>query len=266
MRIHISTALIVCLAATTLASAQPQTAPDKFDVLRQRWTAALATVAAERGLRLVDADGNVVSAEKAHRVDAAPEAATAAYEEMLNRTLLDPALSSFFRADPTLVGQQSSPTDQQWADLLKKGALRDVQDKSAKSFNVPLTNPAAAKTAERSGFTEFVGFALDKNVFSANQSAITLSLSALATLGLTSETRSAPATYRDHGMLRRLGGSVTFGAKLPEKEITGLTGLPSAETIFDVFAWDTRLRVYGDRDPRSKLWYALFSGAMGGLV
>ena len=67
-------------------------------------------------------------------------------------------------------------------------------------------------------------------------------------------------------MLNRLGGSVTFGAEIPKKELTGFSGFPDADEAFDAFAWDVKLRLVGDRNPRAKRWWPLLFGELGSLV
>jgi hypothetical protein len=56
------------------------------------------------------------------------------------------------------------------------------------------------------------------------------------------------------GLLARLGGSVTFGAQMPESEITGVTGLPGLDRLFDAVSWDVKLRLVGDRSPLAQRW------------
>src|SRR5262249_8672856 len=75
----------------------------------------------------------------------------------------------------------------------------------------------------------------------------------------------AAERYRSGGLLNRLGGAFTFGAKIPEKEIVGFSGLPNADMLFDVVVWDVKVRLFGDRDPRSKDWDDLVLGELGGL-
>jgi hypothetical protein len=213
---------------------------------------------------MVDANGQPVSdPNRADRLAGSVDDRRRAYAEAIRRLLADPALAPFFEPDLALIGQVSAPSDQEWvARLAESGS----GENGAKSASASLTNPSAAPRAERSGFTDLVALALDtKNILAANESAVTINLNALALVGLNSPVRSAPAMYRDYSALRRLGGSFTFGAKIPEGEITGLTGLPSASTILDAIAWDVKVRVYGDRDPRAQQWYDVMLGYMGGL-
>jgi hypothetical protein len=96
---------------------------------------------------------------------------------------------------------------------------------------------------------------------------VSLNLNAVALVGLKSpDVYSAPEIYRQHGTLRRLGGTVTFGAKVPESELTGFTGFPSADTLLDAFAWDVKFRAVGDRDPRAERWHREMLGTLGGLT
>lgn len=263
MRIRLLILLAAFLTVPALLQAEP--GDPKFDRLARRWAEILPAVAAEHGLHLVDAAGHTVpSLAGAVRVDGDAVRVRAAYADAVDRLLAHRDVSAFYGADARLVGEQSRPSDQEWVEQLV--AVR-LAEKSAKSLNGSSTNPAAPRVAERSGFTDFLALALDTgNIVSADETAVSLGLNALAALGLdASSIRSAPALYREHDALRRLGGTVSFGAKIPEGDITGLTGLPSASTIFDVFAWDTKVRVLGDRDPRAKKWEDLMLGVLGGI-
>jgi hypothetical protein len=262
MRIKAVILLAAFLTVPALVEAQP--ADTKFDRLARRWAEILPAVVAEHGLRLVDASGTpVTSLAAAHRVEGEAARVRAAYGDAMDRLLAHADVNEFYTADARLIGEKSRPSDQEWVEKLTEAR---ADEKSAKSLNGTSTNPAAPRAAERSGFTDFIALALDtQNIVSTDDAAVSLSLNALAALGLDpNSVRSAPALYRDHDALRRLGGTVSFGAKIPEGEITGLTGLPSAETLFDVFAWDTKVRLFGDRDPRAKKWDDLMLGVLGG--
>jgi hypothetical protein len=258
-----------CLCLLTFASlrgeAQPGAAAENAALLESRWNATLNQVLAERGLILVDGSGKPVTiAKTAMRVSGDPVAVREAYVDAIQRLLADPQLAVFFRVDPTLVDEVSERTDQEWVARL---AAEIPREKGAKSTSSTLTNPAAPQGAERSGFADLVSLALDaQNFVAADKAAVTINLSALALIGLTDQTRSAQAMYREHDALRRLGGSFTFGAKIPEKEITGFSGLPSAETLLDAIGWDVKYRLYGDRDPRAMRWYKVMLGDLGGLT
>jgi hypothetical protein len=245
--------------------AQPAAADANAELLVSRWSAILTEVLAERGLRLVDAAGQPVPpGAAAVRVDAPPDVVREAYVEAIRRLLLDSRLEPFFRTDLSLIDERSERSDQEWVARL---AAEVPREKGAKSNNATLTNAAAPQGAERSGFSDLVSLALvAKNFVAANESAVTINLNAIALVGLNSSTRSAQALYREHGALRRIGGSFTFGAKIPQGEITGLTGLPSADDLLDAIGWDVNYRVYGDRDPRAMRWYGLMLGYLGGVV
>jgi hypothetical protein len=247
------------------AEAQADGARQKGEPLASRWTAVFSQVLAERGLTLVDAAGAPAArGASAARVRGDAETVRAAYAETVRRLIVDPQLGTFFKVDPTLIDEKSERSDQDWVARL---AAEVSREKGAKSASATLTNPAAPPGTERSGFTDLVSLALDaQNFVAADKSAVTVSFNALALVGLNDETRSAQALYRDHDALRRLGGSFTFGAKVPENAITGLSGLPSAETLLDAIGWDVKYRVYGDRDPRAVRWYGLMVGYMGGLT
>ena len=234
-------------------------------VIAQRWNAIFPAVLAERGLQLEDAKGRpVTNRAQAARVSGDPEVVRAAYEEALARLVLDPEVQRFvFTPDGTLIDQQVRPSDRAWVARL---AASDAGAKEAKTVNAASTNPAAPPIAERSGFSDLIALALDsRKVISSDDTAVSVNFNALALVGLNSDRESGPALYRRHDTLRRLGGTFTFGEKVPDGEITGLTGLPSAADVFDTISWDLRVRVYGDRDPRARRWDTVMLGSLGGL-
>jgi hypothetical protein len=243
----------VLLCVTSGALAQPAE-PDKFDVLSRVWAETFDRVSRARGLEL-----------EGGRLMPAGEGVTLAYEEILDRLLSSPELVVFFDPDDPAVQTVSRPSDREWIARL---AASGLDGKSAKSTNAAASNPFAPRTAERSGFSDFLALAMDaRSVFAANQSAVSLNLNAVALVGLKSaDVYSAPEIYRQHGTLRRIGGTVTFGAKAPESAITGFSGFPSADTLLDVFAWDTKVRLVGDRDPRAERWHREMLGTLGGLA
>lgn len=154
-------------------------------------------------------------------------------------------------------------------EALRRFVSNQPDSSSAQSLNAPLSNPGTNQVLERSGSTDLVALATDlKQLFSADTSAVTLHLSAFALVGATNAggNRSAQYVYGRRERWRRLSGSVTFGAKLPEKELTGITGLPNADKAFDAIAWDTKLRILGDRDPRASHWYPLLLGRVGTIA
>jgi hypothetical protein len=137
---------------------------------------------------------------------------------------------------------------------------------SAISTNASLTNPGTNQLMERSGLTDLLALSSDfRQLFSSSGTAMSLSLNAIALFGNTNATegRSAPYRYAQREAWRRLGGTITFGAKVPEKEITGISGLPNSETLFDALSWDIKLRLVGDRDSRASRWAPLLVGTLG---
>ena len=56
------------------------------------------------------------------------------------------------------------------------------------------------------------------------------------------------------------------GARVPEKEITGISNLPDFDKIVDALSWDVKARVLGDKDPRSARWSPLTLVRTGLLV
>jgi hypothetical protein len=194
----------------------------------------------------------VQKAHPAPLATAAPEVRQAEYEAMFRDLLSRPEIASL----------RDSASYQ---SALERLASEIGDARLAQSVNSPLTNPAAGAVVERAGFTNLLALAGDlQQLFSSNDSAISLNLNALALIAGGKEgAYSAPYRYRQHDTLRRLGGTVTFGAKIPEGEITGFTGLPDADKLLDVFVWDVKYRLVGDRDPRARRWYRLLLGEMG---
>jgi hypothetical protein len=140
---------------------------------------------------------------------------------------------------------------------------RDIPESSfARSNSSASTNPAATGLLERSGITDLIAIALDNFDFAgANEDAVTVSLNALALrAGGSDGVYSNPLEFQRHDFLRRLGGSFSFGARVPKAEITGFAGFPDANQLFDAVGWDIRIRIFGDRDPRARKWKELLEG------
>jgi hypothetical protein len=138
----------------------------------------------------------------------------------------------------------------------------------ARSANAAATNPRRVGLLERSGVVDLISTALQgTNLVSADDTAVTVNLSAAALLCSKCRDEKFPAAerYRAGGPLSRLGGSLTFGAKIPEKDIVGFTGLPNGDALFDVVVWDAKIRLLGDRDPRASNWDGMVLGELGGL-
>jgi hypothetical protein len=155
----------------------------------------------------------------------------------------------------------------EWRELLRAQAAAQPDSAEAKSFDAGATNPGTISLLERSGMTDLLAFVKTQNFVSTDQSAVVLNLNAFALARDTSSGKeSAQYVYGTREQWRRLAGSVSFGAKVPEKAITGLNGLPDSDTLFDAFAWDVKLRAYGDRDPRATRWYELFLDGVGGVL
>jgi hypothetical protein len=251
------------LAAFLVAAWAPPAAaqgPDRAAILKAEWARIFQSVTRARNLTL--SGDNLTSATDPRP---ASEAVRAAYQEIVDRLMASPALEIFFDPDDPSIVTVTRPSDREWVARL---AASGLDGRMAKSINAASTNPSAGRVAERSGFSDFLALAMDaKNVFAANQTAVSLNLNAVALVGLKSpDVYSAPEIYRQHGALRRLGGTVTFGARVPEAAITGVTGVPSADTLLDAFSWDMKFRAIGDRDPRAERWYQAMLGTLGGLT
>ena len=232
--LRIATILLAALALPGAASAQLSTVPD--DVFDRVWAE--------------------VNAEFAQELERTP----AAEREPVFVRMLDRMLTH-----RDIVGRRNSPGYR--AALVEM--VRELPDSSlAQSTNAPLTNPGSNQILERSGFSELIALAADaRKLFSADDSAVSINLNAVALFGGgKGGDRSAQYVYARNERWRRLGGTVTFGSKIPEKEITGLSAVPSADTLFDAMAWDIKVRIVGDRDPRASRWYPLLVGEAGDNV
>jgi len=167
----------------------------------------------------------------------------------------------------------------EYRDVLAKDSMRAYSERVtgvgenlresavSPSVNAPLSNPAANSLVERGLGTELIALAADlKSLFAADGSAVTVNLNAVALFrGTTKNNINAGAQYlyAQRENWRRLTGSVTFGAKIPEKDLTGISGIPNPNELFDAIAWDVKFRALGDRDPRASRWYGLFIDRMG---
>jgi hypothetical protein len=187
-----------------------------------------------------------------------PEESRAVYDEIAARLLATDGLTTRF------------DNLDEYRRLVNETAKQIPEAKLAKTVNGGLTNPAAGTRLERSGFTDLIALAADaKNIFSTDQSAVTVNVNALALLRAGDpDVYTQPRIYRQMGALRSVGGSFTFGAQLPKGEITGFSGFPDFDKVFDVIAWDVKFRVFGDRDPRAEKWWPLMSqaGAVGQIA
>lgn len=246
---------VLLLSCAVPAAAQPSDTQRIEDAIKKRWAEALKEVAGRHGLP-VEGDHLGGSADQK----------TIAYQEIIDLVqsrlapaLIDPKSPDYQR----LVEEKVREKDRQFIDELKKAG---VTGSTAKSVNSRSTNPAAGNLTERSGFAELIALALDgSNVVSANDSAVSLNLSALALISLADPAvYSELHRYQQHAFARRIGGTFVFGAKIPEKDITGLSNLPDFDKLLDVFAWDVKVRVLGNRDARDQRWYPLTLGR-GGL-
>ena len=241
--------LILLLVVTLLrgmplpAWAQPTPAEvdTKFDaLLKEKWTTRLEDEAKKAGLTVTD-----------RRLTGTAEQKAAVYTAVVNALNADTTLEKLF-------------------DRAYIQALIDERTESRMptSTNATSTNPATGSLPERSGSTALAALAADiSSLVSADNSAVSFNLNALAFVTLTDpETFTELKNYQAHDFARRFSGTLVFGAKIPEKEITGLSNLPDFDKILDAFSWDVKVRVLGDKDPRSKRWQTLTVGKGGMLV
>jgi hypothetical protein len=213
-------------AAQRMSRAEIDAAVDKR--LEELWTQLLAEAAREAGLTVTD-----------RRLSGAREAKVAVYARALDRLQADQELLRLFT--PAYV---QSLIDEQ------------VESRVPTSVNATSTNPATAGLLEKSGATSLAALAADlSSLASADKSAVSLSVSALALVSAKDpDVYSAIKAYQRHALARRFSGTVVFGAKIPEAEITGFSGIPAFDTLLDAFGWDVKARVWGDKDPRSGRW------------
>lgn len=126
----------------------------------------------------------------------------------------------------------------------------------ALSLDAPASNPASLALVERGGTIENAALALrNSNFVSADDSAVTLHLNAAVALCRNRSQQNEGAEPAPC-LWDRLTGAATFGAKIPEKEIVGFSGVPDPEKLLDVLVWDANLRLVGDRRPDSARWRA----------
>jgi len=240
---QVVTIIILACAALAWASApalaqQPSRAEIEAKVdalLKEKWDRALAATAQQLGLTLQEG-----------RLSGTREQKVKAYTQVLDQVAQDKDLLTFV---PQVFSQA----------YVKELINQRVESRMPTSLNATSTNPATAGLAERSGSTSLAALVADfSNIVSADKTAVSINLSALAFVSLSDEkVYSELANYQRHDLARRLTGTLVVGAKIPEKEITGLSSLPDFDTLLDAMAWDVKFRVWGDKDPRSKRWYDL---------
>jgi hypothetical protein len=213
-------------AAQRMSRAEIDAAVDRR--LGELWTEFLAEAARDAGLTVSD-----------RRLSGAPGAKVAVYTKALDRLQADPELLTLFT--PAYV---QSMIDEQ------------VESRVPTSVNATSTNPATGGLLERSGSTSLAALAADlSSLASADKSAVSLNVSALALVSARDpDIYSSIKAYQRHSLARRFSGTVVFGAKIPEAEITGFSGIPEFDKLLDAFGWDVKARVWGDKDPRSARW------------
>lgn len=250
-------AATLALAGPPSAGSLPPASTPASDEVIARWIA--------------DTDPLITSAIDQARATAGegdtPEDRRRRYDRMLAVLMADPALDPVL-APPSSVLQALKEQQPNIPPAQRAAFERSVASEPsllARSVDAAATNPRRIGLVERSGLIDVVALALQgTNFVVADDSAVTLSLNAAALLKRVPPETSDVEAYQRRGFLNRLGGSVTFGARIPEKEITGLTDLPPAERLFDVVVWDVKLRLIGDRDPRAERWDRLLRGELAG--
>ena len=223
---------LAVLASATPANAQ-RASRSEIDAavdarLAELWTRFLAEAARDAGLPVSD-----------RRLTGARDAKVAVYTKVLDRLRDDAELLALFT--PAYV---QALIDEQ------------VESRVPISVNATSTNPMTSGLPERSGSTSLLALAADlASVASADKTAISLNVNPLALVTLKdSDLYSSIADYQRHSLARRFSGTVVFGAEIPESEITGFSGFPDFDRLLDTFGWDVKVRVWGDKDPRSARW------------
>lgn len=244
----------IALTALVSALAPPPSFAQGADELDRKihdaWPAALQKAAAQHGATISGRTLAASSEQEKRQI----------YRDALLQ--LDADLGATVKADRRLVTEVTGSNEREFIRKLKEKAIDDA---TSTSVDATSSNPAAGATAEKSGFAELLALALRaNNFFNADATAVSLNLNALALYSLADpEVYSELYRYQQHSALRRLGGTVVFGSQIPEKEITGVSGFPESDTLVDVFTWDVKFRLLGDRDPRARIWYEHTLGRSG---
>ena len=245
---HHPLAVLCCLLALSApAWAQPadRAAIDaRVDAaLRAQWNTVLADVAGRAGLAVA---GGRLSGTAQQRQDVYAQALDAMASRALEADLERLITRAYVQS---LVDER-------------------VESRMAVSANAASTNPATTGLVERSGSTSLAALAADlSSLVSADKTAISVNLNALAFMTLKDpEIYSALANYQRHDLARRVSGTIVTGARVPEKEITGISNLPDFDKIVDALSWDVKVRVLGDKDPRGARWSPLTLVRTGLLV
>lgn len=228
--------LLPAAAASAQSAAEVEASIDAR--LQELWKTRLDDAASKAGLTVV---AGALSGTKAQKAKV--------YEEVLDTIANDKQLASLV-------------TRQYIATLIAER----VESRMATSVDAASSNPAASGLPERSGSTSLAALTTTlSSLVGADKSAVSLNLNALAFVTLKNpEIYSELANYQRRDFVRRFSGTLVFGAKIPEKELTGLSNLPDFDKLFDAFSWDVKVRVIGDRDPRSRRWNDMTVGR-GGL-
>lgn len=251
----IACALLLLLPSAAMARQVDEATRAAEKMIRSRWGAILAEVAPRHQLTV----------EEGSRLVGPDPARAAGYAEALELLWRDPAIASLVSLDPRdprYVKRVAETVRAEDAKYISQ--LKDLQGGGAapKATNARSTNPAAGGLTERGGIAELIALAIDgSNILSANDSAVSLNLGGLALASLADpEVYSELFRYQQHAFLRRIDGTFVFGAKIPQKEITGLSNLPDFDKLLDVFVWNVKLRLWGNRDLRDPRWYPMTLG------
>ena len=223
------TAVVVAVLLVTAATAHAQSLTNaeldaQFDAyIKARWIAKIAEAAAADKLPII----------MERRLGGPIPGRTAAYNRIITDLQKDPALEQFFDAA-----------------YVQRLVNERAEARMPVTVNGGTTNPAAANATEKSGATSLIALATDlASAVRSDKSAVSINISALALVSAANpDVYSSIAAYQSHGFARRFSGTVVFGAKIPEKEITGLSSIPTFDTLLDAFAWDVKMRVWGDKD------------------
>lgn len=209
--------------------------------VRSHWPLHLAKSAAEKRAQVIGAT-------------------TVAGDDSLQESVYEAAIQAM-AADPDLLKLIEPAIPEYVASFINERA----ESRAAVSTGGGNTSSLGQGLIEESGATSLAALAADlKSAVSADKTAVSVNLSALVFASLSDPRVYSDVTvYQRHDLLRRFSGTIVFGQQIPEKEITGLSGFPSADHLLDALSWDVKARIWGDKDVRSARWSSATVLALG---
>jgi hypothetical protein len=181
-------------------------------------------------------------------------------EELQNLLLSEIAEAAGTLEEPTPVPTAPAPPGST-AEALRKAAEAQAigapeSPLSGKQISAPSTVPDQGTLASGPSFTQFAALAIDSNLIGFGDGSLTISLSPFAFVALARpDALDRPSLYPKYALLRRLGGSLTFGGTGDRRDRDG-DGDPepaqSAERLDDIVTLEGRIRLFGSRDLRER--------------